>query len=124
MQLIKSSKFWNLLLPSVYFIGLLLLWIGEASLGDASLSYIIFLCIAGAFSLLVLVNIFLNNKLISKIVGGIVLFVSCYMMLALWDDFIDGEATKGYWVGVALFGFTITMAILYMIGYSKKPEAH
>ena len=109
----KSSLFWNLLFPSIFFMLLLGGW-------GFSSSNIVVICITAGLLLLIGGNIFLKSNIINLTIGFFTLLGSCYMLLAIWDDFIDGEATKGYWIGVTLFVFSLAMSILYMIGYRKK----
>jgi hypothetical protein len=72
---------------------------------------------AGSIALLLLGNIFLQNKIISRILGMIFLLASGFMLLALFSDFINGKATTGYFAGLFLFLFSIAMSLLLIRGY-------
>ena len=69
---------------------------------------------------LLLTNLFLQNKIIARILGVIFLLGTCFMILALLSDFFNGKAPAGYWVGVILFLASIVMALLMLLGYEKE----
>jgi peptidoglycan biosynthesis protein MviN/MurJ (putative lipid II flippase) len=73
--------------------------------------------------------IILNNismgkiiKIISRILGIIILLISCYFLLALFDDIIDGEATLagGYWVGLVLCLSGLAISVLLILSPKRK----
>jgi len=103
------------ILPSLFFIVCVVLYIGK---GRGLTINMIFIGIG----LLFLSIIFLQNIVISRILGIIFLLGSLYMSLALFDDIIDGEATLkgGYWVGLVLIVISIIMSILLIVGYKKS----
>jgi len=72
--------------------------------------------------LLLLGNMFLQNKIIVQVFGYFFLIGSIYMMLAWLDDVLDGEATLGYLVGLFLILFSFTMSVLLIRGYEKKNQ--
>ncbi len=76
--------------------------------------------IAGSIVLLIISNLFLKNVIISRIFGIIFLLGSFYMMLALLDDIVDGEAIIEYLLGFFMILFSIAMSVLLIIGYNKK----
>ena len=78
--------------------------------------------IGAIVALLLLWNLFLQNKIISRFFGVIFLLISCYFLLALFDDIADGEATlaNGYWIGLILLVFSLAMSILFILGYEKS----
>ena len=102
------------ILPSLFFIVCVVLYISK---GRGLTINMIFTGIG----LLFLGNVFLQNIIISRILGIIFLLGSLYMTLALFDDIFDGEATLkgGYWVGLLLIIISIIMSILLIVGYKK-----
>ena len=100
-------------LPSLFFIVLFSLYAINSILLSVNI-------VAGILVLLILGNIFLRNKLISRTMGIIFLLGSCYMMLALLDDVFDGEATMGYLFGFFLIVFSIIMSILFIGGFKSE----
>ena len=78
--------------------------------------------IAGSIAVLIIVNLFLQNIILSRILGVVFLIGSFYFMLALLDDVIDGEATIGYLFGFFMILFSIAMSVLLIIGYNKQPK--
>ncbi|MDL2322637.1 hypothetical protein LJC52_01475 [Bacteroidales bacterium OttesenSCG-928-A17] len=120
MERLKSRKFWNHILPSVFFALMF-------AYGAFSSTLWVYQCIFGGLSLAILGNIFFQNRIINYIFGALFFFASCYMLLAIWDDYVDGEATKGYIFGVFFFVFTMIMSVLYGRGCDKvstKENSH
>lgn len=100
-------------LPSLSFLVLFALYAFNSVLLNVKI-------IAGLIVLLIVTNVFWQNRIVSKTMGIVFLLGSCYMMLALLDDVFDGEASMGYWFGFFLILFYIAMSILLIIGISKK----
>jgi hypothetical protein len=78
--------------------------------------------IAGSIALLLLGNIFLQNIIISRILGCVFLLGSIYMFLA-W--LIDKEVTwdsSGDWIGVLVSLLSIAMSVLLVLGFDKKSQ--
>jgi len=113
MKTLDLKKIFRLYLPSVVFFGVF------ATYAIASNMPLINI-IAGSIALVIIVNLFLKNVILSRILGTIFLLGSFYMMLALLDDIIDGEATIEYLFGFFMILFSIAMSGLLIIGYSKK----
>jgi hypothetical protein len=115
LKSLNRDRILKQILPSLFFIVCVVLYIGN---GRGLTFNIIFTGIG----LLFLGNVFLQNIIISRILGIIFLLGSLYMTLALFDDIVDGEATLkgGYWVGLLLFGISIIMSILLIVGYRKS----
>ena len=117
----KKSLNWNkilkLILPSVFFIVCIALYVGAVR------GWIIN-SIAVSIALLLLGNIFLQNTIISQIFGVIFSLGSLFMTAALFSDVFNGKATLsgGYWVGLVLVLFSAAMSILLILGY-EKPKA-
>lgn len=78
--------------------------------------------IAGILALLLFVNLFLQNILISRLLGIIILLGSLYMVLAWLDDVVDGEATMGYIFGLLLILGSIVLSVLLIVGYERQAE--
>jgi hypothetical protein len=113
MKTLDLKKIFRLYLPSVVFTGVF------ATYAIASNMTIVNI-IAGSIALLIISNLFLKNVIISRILGTIFLLGSFYMMLALLDDIVDGEATIEYLFGFFMILFSIAMSVLLIIGYNKK----
>jgi len=115
MKSLNWNRILRQILPSFFFIVLFALGAFGSKLLSVNL-------IAGFILLLLVGNIFLQNKIASRIFGVIFLLSSFYMTLALFDDIADGEATLGggYWVGLLLIIISITMSVLLILAYEKK----
>jgi len=113
MKILDLRKIFRLYLPSAVFI---VVFATYAIASNMTLVNII----AGSIALLIIANLFLKNVLINRILGTIFLLGSFYMVLALLDDIIDGEATIGYLFGFFMILFSIAMSVLLIIGYNKK----
>lgn len=113
MKTLDLKKIFRLYLPSVVFTGVF------ATYAIASNMTIVNI-IAGSIALLIISNLFLKNVIISRILGTIFLLGSFYVMLALLDDIVDGEATIEYLFGFFMILFSIAMSVLLIIGYNKK----
>lgn len=114
LKSLNRDRILRQILPSLFFIVCVVLYIGK---GRGLTINMIFTGIG----LLFLGNVFLQNIIISRILGIIFLLGSLYMTLALFDDIFDGEATLkgGYWVGLLLIVISIIMSILLVVGYKK-----
>ncbi|MFA6335017.1 MAG: hypothetical protein WCX48_05590 [Bacteroidales bacterium] len=113
MKTLDLKIFFRLYLPSVVFIGILAT---SAIASNMTLVNII----TGSIALLIIANLLLKNVILSRILGTIFLLGSFYMILALLDDIIDGEATIEYLFGFFMILFSIAMSVLLIIGYNKK----
>jgi hypothetical protein len=115
MKSLNWNRILRQILPSVFFIVLF-------ALGTFGSKFLSVNLIAGFILLLLLGNIFLQNKIASRFFGVIFLLCSFYMTLALFDDIADGEATlgSGYWVGLLLIIISIAMSVLLILAYEKK----
>ncbi|MDD4491638.1 MAG: hypothetical protein PHV09_03835 [Bacteroidales bacterium] len=113
MKTLDLKKIFRLYLPSVVFAGVFATY---AIVSNMTLVNII----AGSIALLIIVNLFIQSLLLSRILGTIFLLGSFYMILALLDDIADGEATIEYLFGFLMILFSIAMSVLLIIGYNKK----
>ena len=113
MNTLDLKKFFRLYLPSVIFTGVFATYAIASNMTLVNI-------IAGSIALLIIVNLFIQNLLISRILGTIFLLGSFYMILALLDDIMDGEATIEYLFGFFMILFSITMSVLLIIGYNKQ----
>ena len=113
LKSLNRKRFLRQILPSVFFIVCIALYVGEVR------GLTINLVVAG-FALVLLGNIFLQNLIIGRVLGIIFLLVSSYLLLAIFSDFANGKATMGYLVGVFLVLFSIAMSVLLTLGYEKK----
>lgn len=105
-------------LPSVFFILCSLIYILDGYRVRSLFANLI----TGGIILLLVGNIILQNKILSRILGVLFLLLSFYMLLAVWDDFVDGEASSGYWVYTLIFLFGLVMSILLIWGYNNKKK--
>ena len=115
MKSLNLKRFLRQVLPSVFFIVCIALYVGEVRGLTINL-------VATGLALLLLGNIFLQNIIVSRIFGTIFLLVSCYLVLAIFSDFVNGKASLGYLVGVFLLLVSIAMSILLILGYEKKKQ--
>ena len=113
LKSLNRNKILRLILPSVFFIVCIALYVGEVRGSTINL-------IAVGFALLFLGNLFFQNIIISRIMGVLFLLGSCYLTLALFSDAVNGKATLGYLVGLFLVLFSIAMSVLLILGYEKK----
>lgn len=113
MKTLDFKKIFRLYLPSVVFAGV---FASFAIVSNMTLVNII----AGSVALLIIVNLFIQNILLSRILGTIFLLGSFYMILALLDDIVDGEATIEYLFGFFMILLSIAMSVLLIIGYNKQ----
>jgi hypothetical protein len=106
------------ILPSLFFFVCVVLYIGSER------SLIVNMVFSG-IGLLILVNVFLRNSDLSRVLGFVFLMGSLFMSLALFDDIIDKEAMleEGYWVGLLLIIISFIMSILLILGYNKEQFA-
>lgn len=102
-------------LPSVFFIALFTIAVFQSEVIIGSI-------VAAAVPLILLANLFVQNKIVSRVLGIIFLLVSAYFLLALSDDIIDGEAAffGGYWVGFVLFASGLVMSVLLIVNYKRR----
>ena len=113
MKTLDLKKIFRLYLPSLIFA------IAIATYAIASSVTIVNL-LAGIIVLLLIVNLFFQNILLSRILGVVFLLVSLYMVLALLDYVIDGEATIGYLFGLLMILCSIALSVLLIVGYNKN----
>ena len=113
MKTLDLKKIFRLYLPSLVFAGVFATY---AIVSNMTLVNII----AGSVALLIIVNLFIQNILLSRIIGTIFLLGSFYMTLALLDDIVDGEATIEYLFGFFMILLSIAMSVLLIIGYNKQ----
>jgi len=115
LKSLNRKRILRQILPSIFFILCIAGYIGEVR--DLAVNLI-----AVGFALLLLGNIFLQNKIISRIMGVVFLLGSCYLWLALMSDVAKGKATLGYVGGAFLILFSIAMSALLILGYGKKKQ--
>lgn len=113
MRTLNLKKIFRLYLPSLVFA------IVFAVYAIAS-NMIIVNLLAGIIVLLLIVNLYFQNILLSRIFGVIFILGSLYMVLALLDDVFDGEATIGYLFGLLMIFCSIALSVLLIVGYNKN----
>ena len=113
MYFSNKNLFLQLVLPSIFFIICFALYL------DKERTLIVNAIAVGLIGLL-LFNLFLQKKIISRIFGIIFLLITSFMILAMLSDLFKGKATAGYWVGCILCVISIIMALLLILGYEKK----
>jgi len=118
LESLNLNKIFRHYLPSIFFIVIFTLTAFQSGILIGNF-------IGAMIALLLLWNLFLQNKIISRILGIIFLLISCYFLLALFDDIADGEATfaGGYWVGLILFLSSLAMSILLILSYKKERQS-
>ena len=114
---LSLNKIFRHFLPSFFFIVIFTLAAFQSGILIGNF-------IGAIIALLLLWNLFLQNKVISRILGIIFLLISCYFLLALFDDIAKGKATLagGYWVGLVLFLSCFSMSILLILSYKKERQ--
>ena len=115
LKSLNRNKILRQILPSVFFIVCIALYVSEVRGLTINL-------IAVGFALLFLGNMFFQNIIISRIMGVVFLLGSCYLTLALFSDIVNGKATLGYLVGLFLILVSIAMSVLLILGYDKKKQ--
>jgi len=113
MKTINSSKIWRLILPSMFFIAIAVVYVLEFPILSRYM-------IVGSIVLPILVNLFLQNIIISRVLGVIFLLGSYYMMLAVISDVVNRKASFGYIFGALIILFSVAMAALLIVGYNKN----
>ncbi len=115
MKALNLKKIFRLYLPSLVFATEFSTYAISSNITIASL-------IAGILALLLFLNLYLQNILISRLLGIIILLGSLYMVLAWLDDVVDGEATMGYIFGLLLILGSIVLSVLLIVGYERQAE--
>lgn len=114
LKSLNRKRILRQILPSIFFILCIAGYIGEVRDLAVNLT-------AVGFALLLLGNIFLQNKIISRIMGVVFLLGSCYLWLALMSDIAKNPDPR-YLVGVFIILFSIAMSVLLILGYGKKKQ--
>jgi len=115
MKSLNWNRILRQVLPSVFFIVCIVGYL----YGSTPFITIVNLIAVGV-ALLLLGNIFLQNRIAGQIFGVIFLLGSCFFTLALLSDVFNGKATLGYLAGAFLVLFSLAMSILLILGYKKK----
>lgn len=115
MKALNLKKIFRLYLPSLVFATEFSTYAISSNITIASL-------IAGILALLLFLNLYLQNILISRLLGIIILLGSLYMVLAWLDDVVDGKATMGYIFGLLLILGSIVLSVLLIVGYERQAE--
>lgn len=117
LKSLNRERILRQILPSIFFIVCVALYVGEVRGLAINL-------VAVAIALILLGNIFLQNKIVSQVFGTFFLVGSLYMSLALFSDISGGKATLqgGYWVGLVLVVISIAMSVLLIWGYERKKQ--
>lgn len=113
MKKIESKKLFRLFLPSLFFILLFLSYAFGSKLLSVNL-------ISGGIASLIIINLFIQNKWIKRIMGFVFFLGSCYMMLAWLDDVSDKEASKQYLFTFCLILLSMVMSILLIAKFENK----
>ena len=112
---LNRNRILRQILPSIFFIVCIALYVGEVRSLPINL-------IAGTLALLLCCNMFFQNLLLSRILGGIFLFGSCYLVLACYSDIVNEKAAPGYSLILLLLLISIAMSFLLLLGYEKKKQ--
>ena len=115
MKTFDFNKVLKLFLPSLFFITISVIYAFDFSLITRNL-------IAGGIVLPIIINLFLQNKIFSRIIGSILLLGSSYMMLALFSDVVKEKADLGYLLLAFLILLSMAMSVLLIIGYGKPKQ--
>ena len=113
MKALNIKKIFRLYLPSIVF---------AIAFSTYAIAYniTIFNLLAGIIAMLLIVNLYFQNILLSRILGVIFLLGSLYMLLALLDDVVDGEATIGYLIGLLMILCSISLSVLLIVGAKSQ----
>ena len=112
MKKTNLNKILRFIVPSLFFILIAMSYpIGSWKLFEFIIAGIIILPIA--------VNLFLQNKIFSMIIGSFFLLVSIVFIVVLISDVFNEKATLGYLFGAFMGLNAIVMSILLIIGYKN-----
>ena len=98
-----------LFLPSLFFIVVLVEY-ATSSGAFYPIRYIV----AGVFCLPLIVNLFIQDIIFSRIIGTAIL------LLILYSDVINGKAIPNHLLPFFYFLICIAMSVLLIIGYKKE----
>ena len=115
MKKLNLNKILKIYLPSLFFIAVFIYYAVEPGI-----FYPVRYIIAGIFCLPLIVNLFLQNVIFSRIIGAATFFLSLYMILAIYSDVVNEKATLGYLITLLLVAICIAMSFLLMIGHKKE----
>jgi len=87
------------LIPLLYFIGLGIFWFLENYMGTGTINYI-----ALAVVVILIVELFYNNKIVGLGTGLVLGIFSIYMLLAVLSDVVKGGSINPNMVKFILFG--------------------
>ena len=76
--------------------------------------------ITGTIIALLIVHLILQNNIMGRILGVIFILGTLFMLVALLDDIIKGNATLGYIFGIFLVLLSFIMSVLLILGYKKN----
>ena len=113
MKTLDLKKIFRLYLPSLVFAIVFAVYAIASNMN-------IFNLLAGIIVLLLIMNLYFQNILLSRILGVIFFLGSLYMVLALLDDVIDGKATIGCLFGLLMILCSITLSVLLIVGHNKN----
>lgn len=115
MKILNLNKVLKLYLPSLFFIISFIVYASGPF-------YLVRYIIAGVFCIPLIINLFVQNIHLSRVIGSVIVLLFCYLMLALYSDVVNGKASVGYIWGFLLFLVCIGMAVLLIIGYDKSKQ--
>lgn len=107
-------------LPSLFFIfasGAAAYYFLYMTDGKRALSYAV---LSGLFGLVLLVNVFINRKVLNKILGSVA-FLASLSMLVYWFVMLVRQSVTGMFRIFLLIVFSIVMAI-FLLNYDKADE--
>ncbi len=107
----NKAKLFTLTIPSIFF---------SAGISLAFYSapfHPLHLVLYGIIALLLL-NIKWQQMWLSRLFGVLFTLLSCYMMLAVYSDYINEKDGPYHWVGFVIFGVSLGMAVLMSIGFT------
>jgi len=113
LKALNHKKLLRLILPSIFFIVIIMLYIFDQK-------ELIVTLVASSFALILIVNIFLQKKIVSQILGIIFSLAAVFLSFAILSDIINGQATWAYVVGIILIMISLFMSALLIMGYSKE----
>ena len=113
LKALNHKKLLRLILPSIFFVVMIALYIADQK-------ELIVTLVASSFALILIVNIFLQKKIIGQIFGIVFSLVAVFLNFAILSDIINGKATWGYLVGIILIIISLFMSVLLIMGYSKE----
>lgn len=99
----------RLIVPSLFFAAFFAIMAFSSVLTGVKLS-------AGATAITILINLYYRNAIATRLMGIVFLLGSFYFLLALADDYFDGEAVASNFIELSIIAASICMSVLMAMG--------